>query len=365
MSIAGLALAGSHVFRAIAAPDQKTQAISDKPHKRLLDFHCDKSVGKLTAGGFDRRWVFFPKRALGEALGRYQVPEGTPTCLEVNFNGAANLSFLEKLDPNALDALTFTNSERGFEISDRDLSRVGHLTGLKSLAIERSEAGPKTLEAIGHLTQLRNLDIDNITIKDKDTASLTNLTKLEFLSMNHNDLSDLSLAHVQNLTSLRRLHAKRCGLSGAGMKYLAKLTNLLEINFSSNKKIGDTGIKAMPLLPKLERLDFGDCNVTPASLSSLTKFPSLDNLVINFCTPTRQAFEAVSHIKKLSKLEISGIACQPGDLEPLKKVETLQELYLSAETKEQDKARKMLPNVQIKFMHDRSGVPPDLFDPTN
>jgi hypothetical protein len=329
---------------------------------RIIDFHTTKSVGKLTAGHLNKFCDFVSTSDLGQAQGQVRVPNDTPVQLDVNFYGAAHLAFLEKLGPDDLFGLTLANGGAGFEIADADLSRLGRLTGLQYLDLEASEAAGKAMEAISHLTKLRSLKLANTNIKTKDTAALAKLSRLEYLSINHTDLSDQSFADIQNLTCLRGIHAKRCGLTGAGIKYLAKLVNLEELILSSDR-IGDAGVKALPDMPRLYWLDLDDCQITPACLSSLARFPKLENVNVCWCAPTREAIEALSKIKNLHALEITGKTIYVPNLALLKNSGRLEKLAITVAPQEQSQASKLLPNVKVSFKANKSGVPIEVFAP--
>jgi hypothetical protein len=360
--IIGALLVLPHKLPALAAPTAKPAGAVN--HCRIIDFHTNQSVGRLELGHFNKNSQFLRDTKLGEARGKMLVPDGAVVQLVVNFYGANNMSFLDTLGANDLEALDLSNSGRGFELTDKDLSRLGRLTGLTLLNIEGSESGPLAMNVVSHLTGLRNLCVYNTNINDKDTAALANLTKLECLSFNHNALSDTTLSQIQKLTSLRQLVAKRCGITGAGMKFLAKLNNLQEINLSSDH-IGDAGVRAIPALPQLTMLNIDDCQITPACLPCLAKLPKLSRLSICWCQPTREALETVGKFQKLVKLEISGRTCNAPNLVALQKLPHLQELLVTVTIDQQDQVRKILPGVSLHFIQNKSGVPLEIFAPTH
>jgi Leucine-rich repeat (LRR) protein len=344
--------------------DAAPQSGSENKTKRLktIDFHTTQSVGQLSAGHFDLTMDWVATTNLGPAVGRVQVPEAAKIMLYVNFYGGSNLAFLDHLGANDLTALSFSNDGSGYEIADQEFSRLGHLTGLEYLSIESSEAANKAMEAVSHMGKLGHLNLSNTLIKDDSMSVLPKLTKLQFLTINHNELSDVTLSYLQNLTFIRCIEAKRCGFTQAGMKYFTKLINLQQLKLSSNK-IGDAGVRALPALPRLYLLDLGDCGITPACLPSLQNYPLLADLYINWCAPTKEAFNALCKLKQLEETTISGKTCNVGDIAVLIKAPKLRKLTLTVLPALQERARKMLPGVKVEFRNDKSGVPMEIFAP--
>jgi hypothetical protein len=345
-----------------AAPDKSSEA--QHGQIKTIDFQTSKSVGQLSVGRINDTLTWTATKNLGDAVGKVNIPANADVMLKVNYYGSEHLAFLDALKPDDLTALSLNNGGGGYEIQDKEFSRLGRLTGLKLLDLEASEAASQAMEAVSHLTNLRHLNLSDTMIKDRDTNALAKLGKLESLNINHNDLSDATFSHIQNSKHLTNLVAKRSGLTRAGVKYLTNLTNLRSLRLASDK-IGDAGVQSLPPLDQLTELDIGDCDLTPACISSLSKFPKLAYLFINRCKPSKEAFAAVSKLKSIAFLSITGEQCNAADLILLQNAKKLSQMMVTIPIHQQKEATKILPHVQFQFQLNKSGVPLEIFAPVH
>jgi hypothetical protein len=317
-----------------------------------IDFHSPVSVGQLRVCAFEASDRYVPGAVLSAARGKILVPKDTAVWLEINFYGADHLDFIDNLKADDLDVLTFYNGGAGFEIDDARLSRIGKLTGLKSLNIEETEAGAATMAAVGKMTGLVYLNLAATMIKDKDLSSLRNLTQLRNLELNHNDLSDAALPNIAGLTNLRCFEGSRCGFSAGGMKNFAALKNLRYLNLNSNK-IGDAGIASIPAQNVLDLVDISDCDAGNKALIWLSRFKGLNTIYAAYGHYSRDGLAALATLPRLNRLYVEGSPIKPEDLAVLKDAPKLAQLGVTVDAKLRDTARKMVPRIALQFVDRR------------
>ncbi|MBU6454273.1 MAG: hypothetical protein KGS72_21020 [Cyanobacteria bacterium REEB67] len=313
---------------------------------RTIVFPVGRSVGLISFVHQNEDGQFIEDADFCQARGLVRVPAARLVALKVNFNGAEDLSFLDKLGPDDLALIDFNNEGRGFEISDRDFVHLGHLTGLQGLNLDDSEAGPQALRAVGKLSKLVMLGLATTLIKDDDLVELEGLKKLRFLQLNYNHLSDAGLAHLQGLLELRRFEARRCGLTGAGMKNLINARHLETLLLSDNK-IGDFGLTVLPPLPELTYIDIGGTASGDRTLISLSRDLKLGTIMASYGHYSRTGLSAVAKLPNLSQLSIEGYPIAATDVAALRGALKLKSVILTIEPPAVAAAQKLLPGISL------------------
>jgi hypothetical protein len=167
----------------------------------------------------------------------------------------------------------------GKQVTDKNLSYVGQMTGLEELNIswahELTDQGflqlsglkrlrilevylskftDTSMEAIGKLTKLEELRIDCEGITDRGLAKLAALTRLKYLSLGANSvgnqqISDAGLELLKNMKELETLDLRGWHVSDEGIANLRELKNLKTVQFGLSKEEEDRRKKLQALLP--------------------------------------------------------------------------------------------------------------------
>jgi hypothetical protein len=333
---AALATVAIFASAATAAPSGKV---------RTIDFPAGRSVGTLAVAHFDDFGELSEDFLLGPAAGKVRVPADKLIAFNLNFHGAEDLSFLNKLAPDDLAIINLSNGGRGFEIPDRDYVHLGRLTGLQAVNLEDSEAGSQALQAVGKLPNLIMLNLGTTLIRDDDLKAIAVLKKLRFLDLNYNQLSDAALVHFQGLTELRKFKGRRCGFTGVGMKNFANARHMRYLLIGDNR-IGD-GLAVLPVLPELEQVEIGDCEAGDRTLVSLSRDLKLTGIYASYGHYSRTGLEALAKLPNLTALSIEGHAIGAADAVALGRAPKLRSAIVTMSPAAVSEAQKSLPHLAL------------------
>lgn len=162
------------------------------PATRLLRFPDDRSCGVLyerSAGSVDYRdW-----QRLGHARGVREVLLDKAVRLDVKGSGGMGLDFLDRLLPNDLQALFL------YEIDDRALEHLAHLSGLNELYLSNTMVSDGGLRLLGALHGLRRLSIYHTTIGDAGLENLALLKGLKWLTCSGTGITEAGLTRYRQV----------------------------------------------------------------------------------------------------------------------------------------------------------------------
>jgi hypothetical protein len=186
--------------------------------------------------------------------------------------GAADLA-LRKL---ATQTSVRTLQIGGQQVTDENLSYVGHMTGLEELSIGwaghltdkgflhlaglkrlrilevgMSKMTDASLDAIGQLTNLEELRIGGEEFSDRGVRKLRGLTRLKYLSLGarSHGISDASLVFLQSMPELEHLDLLGWHVSDDGIATLRERKNLKTIYIGPSPRNVDRRKKLQGLLP--------------------------------------------------------------------------------------------------------------------
>lgn len=160
----------------------------------------------------------------------------------------------------------------------------------------------------------------------KSLEPLLEFQMLEKLWVGH--VNDNKAAPLWSLSSLKELTLRDCRLSS--LQGVSQLTNLTKLTLW-----GSTKLTSLEGLDKLESLETLIIEHIPKveSLDVLTRLPQLKRLVIHSSTGSEKnlifdSFEPLSHLHSLEVFDLAGVVPQDGSLEPIGRLQTLEQLYL-------------------------------------
>ena len=282
-------LGAKPISKAFAGPETKSVEIGKS---RVVHFPKNRSLGKLEiqdenavreltywfhwTGIAGPQWEY-----LGQAQGDVLVPAGKRLSLFVDKTAWRDLSALSKLRPDDLyrlylPAIPLTDRVKP---DDKCMPHIAHLTGLKSLALDRTDITAKGLKY------------------------LTNLSSLEYLGVPYR-ITDKGMAHIAALTSLKGItFPGGCrGVTNAGLRHLANLTALEEV-YLAGERMGDAGLAHLRDLPRLKYLAVYGSGFTDKGLVHVKDIPSLRILSFHESLP-RITDAGLAHIADMPNLEL-------------------------------------------------------------
>jgi hypothetical protein len=112
------------------------------------------------------------------------------------------------------------------------------------------------------------------TPSDGTLARLGNLTKLKYLSLNRTNTSDSQLVHVARIVGLERLFLEHTQVTDSGLVHLNGLTSLRDL-FLDDTRITDAGLMHLAGIKKLECLSLYGTDVTDNGLAQLAALHGL------------------------------------------------------------------------------------------
>jgi beta-lactamase regulating signal transducer with metallopeptidase domain/Leucine-rich repeat (LRR) protein len=328
-----------HTVRAEGfAPDELEQKIAflvgTAPPKsaeaepaRVVHFPKEISLGRLDIRDRgSQRWQDWT--AWGTAKGDVAVPAGKELRLSL-YEAYEHRSRLASLAPDDLQELYLSSRE----LSDADLDYIKGLTGLESLHLSGTYAGPCPLTGQGlanlrGMTKLRRLMLDFTSITDDQLTHLAALKTLETLQLHRNrNLIGDGLVHLQGLKSLRELRFYVTPIEDDGLKHLEPLTSLEVLSLQSTH-VSDAGLAHLEKLPRLREL------VLPAQLSDdglthVGKLASLRKLFVYSPTITDAGLEHLKNLPALQSLTLCSPKVTRRGIEPLRAARPALKLELS------------------------------------
>ncbi|MHC4526296.1 MAG: HEAT repeat domain-containing protein [Planctomycetota bacterium] len=350
-------------FVAKAPSEQPTVdgSLVGKPGTRVIRFPEDRSMGIVYVGELrttDPLW-WQGWEEIGQAKGDVAVPTDKDVRLTVNTNGVENLSFLEPLGPDDIQALNFVYPLK--RLDDNGLAHLAGLTGLRllrldgasihgdglrhltklkrleSLGLGYTEISDEALKYVSQIGSLVYLSLATTPVTDKGLAHLGKLSALQTITLEHTSITGTGFSYLAGLDWLTRLCLQGSGVTNEGLREIAKLKSLETLNLYGTK-VTDRGIRCLEDLTRLRELDLtGTDDISDVSLEHIGKITSLEKLELPEGL-TDAGLQNLTSLTKLKRLNISRMLYLGGGLEPLKNFKKLESLLLPQELTDEDLA---------------------------
>jgi hypothetical protein len=157
---------------------------------RYISFPSELSCGTLyLRARSSQNYSHWKKYAL--ATGSVEVDIDKAVRLDVKEQSIATLSHFRKLKSYDLQSLYL------YDLCDRDLESILHLTGLEELYLSGARFSDAALLAISSLTNLKRIYIYQTSISDRGLLYLQRLPSLTALTSSGNSITDQGLAGFQ------------------------------------------------------------------------------------------------------------------------------------------------------------------------
>jgi len=215
-------------------------------------------------------------------------------------NSAISNDELELLSAlSTLENLTLNGCRN---LTDAGLVHLEPLTGLKALALERTQITDVGLEHLRGLTELGLLSLNWSSVGENGLKPLENMKKLGVLYLCATRTSDSGVASLKNMKQLSWLDLRQTQVTDEGLRHLSGLTQLRLLSLYGIP-MTDAGIGPLTELENLEQLTLNNTQVTDAGLLPLTKLPNLNELNLGGTQVTEKGVNRVQ--RKLPKCRIS------------------------------------------------------------
>ncbi|WP_339911465.1 redoxin family protein, partial [Symmachiella dynata] len=355
---------------AYAENEFTTAATDNKQASRVLHFPKNRSVGVLyiatekenelwdkysKAFDYRRDWAW---KSAGQAHGDVVVPAGAVVKINLKQPGAANMSWVERLDPDDIYEVRVyphPSSPKAFKFGDAQVRHLGHLTGLRELELMYVQVTGRGLRALEPLKSLKKLTIYSPDAGNDSLQSIGKLTGLQSLILGNGKWDDKGLAYLADLKDLEEINLPFSGVPGKGfdamlqlprLKYIAafaafknahlarlkKSHSLRALNLNSNVTITNDSLRYIAQLPQLEYLDLFKTNITDAGLKHLRPLKSLKRLNIQVNrqgrkpTITALGVAAVAELPEMETLRMGNVGDANECLKLLSNLKNLKSL---------------------------------------
>jgi internalin A len=279
--------------------------------ERVLVFPSDRAVGRVqsrpkTEDGFryDENW-YEGWQDLGPAQGEIKIPADHFVQLSVGKAGSSDLSFLEKLDPESIDALIL----RDTDVTDEGLRFVSRLASLQFLDLQQTKITDACAPHFANLKELVRIDLgafdvheDGFGVGDKVLGVLGTLPKLDNIGLRLTKVTDAGMAELAKCQSLQSVSVPGTVVSDAGLVHLAKLKNLKSLSlgvYDEGAKITDEGLKTVGQMPGLRWLGLSGTPITDAGLPYLSGLKNLESLNLD---ETKVTSAGLAHLEPLQSI---------------------------------------------------------------
>ncbi|MCH7780183.1 MAG: hypothetical protein IH848_04995, partial [Acidobacteria bacterium] len=326
---------------------QKTGSELQKGQKRLLKFPADKAVGMVYTrprradgyGIFHTFNTFNNWKRFGVARGDVRVPANADVRLDITRDSSTNLSFLDKLSPDAIQTMLLTNTR----VDDSGLEHIGRLTGLKYLDLTYTKITDRGIQHLESLMNLEHISLDGLRVKEKEftvgddgLAVLSKLPALKQLDLIRSNVTDKGMAHLSGNKSLLSLGLWGNNITNEGLVHLKDLSGLeyLRLGGDGRKKseINDKGLQHLASLTNLKFLQLNHMEITDEGLKHLRNFPRLESLVIEDTNVTNAGMIHLLPLKSLKYVRLYGLGLNDEGMKHLSSLSALERLTLHATT---------------------------------
>ncbi len=224
-------------------------------HSRVLLFPMEYSLGSITLEPVGT--ASGAKKAGCAARGKVVVPANMIVRFIPTLHFYRNPATCDTLPADAIDIIELTassldDSEDG--LCDRALGKLGHMKGLISLDLDRSDASDAGVTHAAQLPELQRVSLFSTTIHGKCFEQLAGLKKVRYMRLGHNGLEESSLHYLSQMPGLKVLDVVGCNIADGGVEQLSHCPNLVSIALDDNSKITDRSIKYIRAMKQLKHL---------------------------------------------------------------------------------------------------------------
>lgn len=243
--------------------------------ERILPFSPSYSVGNLMAvKGLPELFGTCKGSLVAEARGVVKLPPGKQIKFAPNGTFYQHPECLLKLPRDAFDFvelsfLSMADEEDAF--CDRAIPYLGHISSLKGIDLDNSDASDKGLSQLPAMPQLQMLTACESKVSGTCLPKLLACKKLEAFRLSNVVVNNESLRWLKDFPQLQRLGLVRVDLSMVGIEHLSKCRDLQLLDIDYNYRLDDKVVPFLLKLTKLKTLWLGETSISVQGLEQLGK----------------------------------------------------------------------------------------------
>ena len=222
---------------------------------------------------------------LCKAQGTVKVSRSKHLKFEPNSHFFEQPECLLKLPSDAFDYIELrflSMADNEENISDKVITYVTHLRGLKAVSLDKSETTDAAAAKLATLPNLISLSATDSLVRGKCLNELRKCKSISFLRFGNGEIDHNSLQYLAQFPNLKRLSLRRAGLQKADIEQVCKCTKLINLAISQNHGVDDSCVALVTRLKNLTDLELAD---TAVSIAGLEKLSVLKNLNISLPKP--------------------------------------------------------------------------------
>ncbi|MGH7136470.1 MAG: leucine-rich repeat domain-containing protein, partial [Pirellulales bacterium] len=301
--------------------------------RRTLRFPADRAVGTVYWRMPDGKLYEYTMHAdtwkpLGKTRGMMRLPAGAEARLDVGKAASRDLSWLDELGPNDIQALNLRNTD----VHDEALAHVARLTGLRAIDLQSTCITDAGLAGFDALTNLEEIDLGAFAVNRQGFG-----------------VGDGALRVLARLPKLRNLQLRLTKVTDAGLAELVQCRTLTHLGLAATK-VSDAGLVHLTKLPRLEDLGLGvtreGANVTNEGLKTIGKLAGLTRLDLSGTKITGEGLVHLKELKKLKTLSLDSTDVGEADLAHLEPLQSLERLRLYTKHNTTDVAAEHLSRLK-------------------
>ncbi len=279
---------------------------------QVIEFPQNRTVGVIQSrpadsGGYGYGVDLYGGwQRVGPARGAVTISSDHHVRLDVSKVASADLSFMDDIDP---DAIQFLNLE-GTDVNDEQLRHVGKLTGLRMLRLERTRITDSGIQHLVDLKKVQHLDLsafgvnrDGFGVGDGAMAVVEQFPALESIVLRLSKVTDAGMEELAKCKSLKSVCIEGTSVTDNGLKYLLDLPNLYLLwlgVYDEGANVTDEGMRTVGQMIQLKDLGLSGTPVTDEGISHLSGLSELESLKID---NTKVTEAGLVHLEPLTNLE--------------------------------------------------------------
>ncbi len=267
----------------LASSDDKALATGSE---KTLNFPASQSVGWIIDVPQDPGLECnIHGNRLCKAQGTVKVSRSKHLKFEPNSHFFEQPECLLKLPGDAFDYIELrflSMADNEENISDKVITYVTHLKGLKAVSLDKSETTDAAAAKLALLPNLTSLSATDSLVRGKCLDQLRKCKTISFLRFGNGEIDHSSLQFLAQFPNLKRLSLRKTQLRKADIEQVCKCTNLINLAISQNPGVDDSCVALVTKLKNLTDLELAD---TAVSIAGLEKLSVLKNLNVSLPKP--------------------------------------------------------------------------------
>lgn len=294
----------------------------------------------------DTPYVHLDRKSPGSVIARGDVAleANQAALLNIDVGGMRDLSFLKKLKPDDLAAITLGYGWQGTDAEDKDVEALTCLSGLKGLDLKRSDITDKCIPSLLKFQKLEWLCLRATLISATGVPKLASLKNLCSLDFSENKLDGTDWRWLRSESRLTQLTLGHCKLrdDNAAPIFLPRLT-YLKVN---ENPLTDKAFVGLSACKHLRYLNMDQAAITEVTYRRIAMLSELQELEINGCKLNAVEVKMLAKLP-LMYLRLGETTLDDSTVDALCSLKNLSGLSLNGTKAQEARLRKALPKTSI------------------